>query len=308
MLQVLATISPLFFIIFGAAGLQHIGVITYDWQKVLNKFALHVALPALILVSIARMEFSLARDLPIIVANSAVLLSSYVVAIGIGKVFRLRAVAFRTLFICLAFGNVAYMGIPILEQLYGPDVLPSVSLIVSVYIFWVFTIGVGYLEYNAHKRTKKAVFVNVVKKLCSDTLLISVAIGLVFSLFRIPFPSVIAQGLDMVASSVTPVVLVVIGLFMGYSEKGTVRDWIPVVGFVAVTLVLLPALVFLGVKLLNYDPVVFKLTILEAAMPLAITPFALADEYGLDKSFIARSIVLSIVFSIVTIPFWVSVL
>ncbi len=43
-------------------------------------------------------------------------------------------------------------------------------------------------------------------------------------------------------------------------------------------------------------------------MPLAITPFALADKYNLDKDFIARSIILSTILSAISLPFWISLL
>jgi predicted permease len=43
-----------------------------------------------------------------------------------------------------------------------------------------------------------------------------------------------------------------------------------------------------------------------AAMPLAITPFALARTYDPDREFLARAIVLSTMLSAVSIPFWIS--
>jgi predicted permease len=43
-------------------------------------------------------------------------------------------------------------------------------------------------------------------------------------------------------------------------------------------------------------------------MPLAITPFALARQYDLDQEFIARSIVMSTVLSLISLPFWISLL
>ena len=47
-------------------------------------------------------------------------------------------------------------------------------------------------------------------------------------------------------------------------------------------------------------------SIVQAAMPVAITPFALAGPLELDREFIARSIVLSTVLSAVTLPLWIS--
>lgn len=53
-------------------------------------------------------------------------------------------------------------------------------------------------------------------------------------------------------------------------------------------------------------PAEFATSILMVATPLAITPFALAEEYGFEKTFLARSIVVSTVVSIVTISLWAS--
>ena len=74
------------------------------------------------------------------------------------------------------------------------------------------------------------------------------------------------------------------------------------------TLMILPGLFYFGVKLFGFAPSEFSASIIEAAMPLAITPFALADIYKLNKGFIARSIVLSTILAIITIPFWTSIL
>ena len=43
-------------------------------------------------------------------------------------------------------------------------------------------------------------------------------------------------------------------------------------------------------------------------MPLAITPFMMADKYNLDKNLIARLIVLSTILSVVSLPFWLFLL
>ena len=121
-------------------------------------------------------------------------------------------------------------------------------------------------------------------------------------------PAILVKSMDMVTASVTPTVLVVIGLFIGKSTLGKWADWLPVISFTLLTLVILPAIFYFSVKLLGYSPSNFSVSIIEAAMPLAITPFALADKYSLNKDFIARSIVLSTVLSIISLPFWISML
>ena len=112
----------------------------------------------------------------------------------------------------------------------------------------------------------------------------------------------------MISASVTPVVLLVIGIFIGGSQLGKISEWAFVFLFSVITLLVLPAIFYFILKILGYTPYNFSISVIELAMPSAITPFALADEYHLNKKFIAHSIILSTILSILTLPFWMSVL
>jgi len=83
------------------------------------------------------------------------------------------------------------------------------------------------------------------------------------------------------------------------------REWVPVFGFSIFTLFLLPALLWAGLDIFEMTPKNFAPSIVQAAMSVAITPFALAHKYHLDAHFIARSIVLTTILSIFTLPLWV---
>jgi len=306
MLKILTVISPLFIIIFASAILQRVKNINKNWMVVLNEYALNIGLPALVFASLSKTSLSLSENTGVILANSAFLLGSFALALLVGKLFNLSAQLKRTVFMCLGFGSVAYLGIPILEEIYGKDVLPVASIIVAIYLFWKFTIGLGYLEYD-QMASKKGVITKVAKHLISNPILIAVVAGILFGSFQIPIPSVIGRAIDMVVASVTPTVLVVVGLFIGRSDFGKLSEWIPVFIFSLFILFAMPGLFYLGIKLAGFNPQSFSTTLIESAMPAAITPFALADEYSLNKTFIARTIVLSTILSVISIPFWISV-
>ena len=303
MIQVFTVIAPLFLIIFASALLQRYLKMGDDWSKVLNEFALKIGLPVLIFSALAKTTASFSAGALLIASNSIFILVCFGLAYLAGKLLHLPKQMFRTLFICLAFGNVAYLGIPVLVQTQGEEILPAASLIVAVYLFWLFSVGTGYLDYTGQK-TKGSVFSKIADDLLKNPLLISVVLGLIVGGFGIPLPSVIVKSLDMVTASVTPTVLIVIGLFIGKSKIGKLVEWKPVLLFSLATLILLPAIFYFGVKVLGFYTTAFSASILQAAMPLAITPFALADKYHLDQKFIARSIVLSTILSVVTLPFW----
>lgn len=307
MLQTFLVIAPLFLIIFGAAVVQLFTKKSSAWERVLNAYALNIGLPALIFSSLASTVIDWQAQRIVVVLNSLVVLGGFIVAYTVGKVFRLKKQARATLFICFAFGNIAYLGLPTLLAIFGETILPTASLIVAVYSFWMFSIGIGYISY-LKDRKHRHVFRDVGISLLKNPLLFAVIVGLVVSFFDIMIPEMIMKSFSMLAGSVTPVVLVVIGLFIGNSTLGRFREWIPVFLFSCGTLLLLPALLFYGVRLFGYEASVFSSSIIEAAMPLAITPFALAEKYNLNKTFIARAIVLSSMLSILTIPFWVSML
>ncbi|MFA5855554.1 MAG: AEC family transporter [Candidatus Gracilibacteria bacterium] len=307
MTQVLTVIAPLFLIIFASALLQKFQNLGNDWSKVLNDFALKIGFPVLIFSSLAKAPFSFSDQAQLIISNSIFILASFLLAILIGKIFRLKKQMVQTLFICFIFGNVAYLGIPILTQVYGDKILTTASLIVAIYLFWLFTVGLGFLDYSTEK-DKKAVVKNMMKNLVKNPLLISVVLGIIVGSLHITIPSILLKSLDMITASVTPTVLIVIGLFIGKSKIGKLTEWLPILLFSILTLAILPAIFYFGAELFGFTPNQFSSSIIQAAMPLAITPFALADKYDLSKTFIARSIVLSTILSVISLPFWISIL
>jgi len=307
MYQILLIIAPLFLIIFASAILQRLKLIGENWSQVLNEFALKIGLPILIFSALSKVSLSFSDQSELIVSNSLFVLGSLLLAYVVGKLLRLKKQMFLSLFACFVFGNIAYLGIPVLTQIKGDKILTTVSLIIAVYFFWIFTVGIGYMDY-ATMRNKRHVAKDMVMNLVKNPLLIAIFLGIVVGSLHIVLPAILVKSMDMVTASVTPTVLVVIGLFIGKSTLGKWADWLPVFSFTLLTLVILPAIFYFSVKLLGYAPSKFSVSIIEAAMPLAITPFALADKYSLNKDFIARSIVLSTVLSIISLPFWISML
>lgn len=307
MFQIFIVIAPLFLIIFATAFLQRIKNIGDNWSLVLNNFALKIGLPVLIFSALSKTDFSFLEQADLIIANSIFLIGSFLLAFVIGKIFRFEEKMLRTFFICFGFSNIAYLGIPILIQVSGESILPVGSLIVAIYLFWMFTIGIGFLDFTQQQR-KRVVFKNIFLNLIKNPLLISVILGIIVASLKITLPDVLIKSLDMITASVTPTVLVVIGLFIGKSKIGKLKEWIPVLIFSLITLFALPAMFYFGVKLFGFNPNHFSASIIEAAMPLAITPFALADEFNLHREFIARSVVLSTILAVISLPFWISIL
>ncbi len=303
MIQVLTVIAPLFLIIFASAALQRWYHIGDHWFDVLNEYAAKIGLPVLIFSALIKTPFSLFDESRLIISNSLFILGIFLACFIFGTLFIRDKRMARTLFFCLVFGNIAYLGIPLLVQVFGDSILTQASLIVAIYFLWIFSVGIWYVRKNQDTAAQKHSV-----PFYKNPLLIAVFLGILISSFGLKMPAIIMTSLDMISASVTPTVLIVIGLFLGKSTLGRPRSWLGAFLFSCITLLILPALFYGGVLAAGFSVGLFATSLIQAAMPLAITPFALADEFDFDKDFIARSIVVSTLLSVLSLPFWISIL
>lgn len=303
MLSNFLNIAPLFILILIGFLLAKIRLSDANWTRVLNAYSLNIGFPCLIFYGLTQKNISILDYKNVILANSIFLILCFFICFGLATF--INGPLKRTLPICLTFSNIAFLGIPILKQIYGEQSVAETGIISSCYLFWVFTIGIGHLEY--HKLGKidlKEISLNLLK----NPLLIAVLLGTIVNLSEWKIPTLLFLPIDMIAKSVTPLVSISLGTFM-YSisfrkEKNNLLIFI----FTISSLLIIPCILWLCLLFLNLDIKTYKLSILEAAMPVALTPFALAEKYNLDQEFIAKIIVVSTILSIFSISFWASIL
>jgi predicted permease len=90
---------------------------------------------------------------------------------------------------------------------------------------------------------------------------------------------------------------------MGKQPIGKLRDWLPVLAFSFVILFVLPFLFMLVLKPYT-DFEISKAWILEAAMPMGLTAYALCLKYNLNTGFASRAVVASTLLALLSLPFW----
>jgi hypothetical protein len=297
-------ILPLFLVILVGLVFSQSKAFKKEWIDVLNDYALWIGFPALILVALFKLDVPLSSYLDLIGWNSAYIVFCMLLAFPVAKIFRLSPATMRTLFLAFSFGNVAYLGIPVLLNVYGHEILSESTLLSAVYLFWLFTLGIVLVEVFGEESLSPAL---VLKRLAGNPLLLAVLIGLLVSVFKIEIPGMLMKSLDMFASSVTAIVLFSLGLFLGTHPLGKWETWFPVLGFSLAILLVLPFL-FWGIFRLADSPFDARASILDAAMPMGLTPYVLSVKYKLNASFAAKVVVLTTMLSVVTLPLWIQVL
>lgn len=300
----LQTIGPLFLVIFVGMIISRNKSVNEQWIEILNNYALWIGFPSLILVALSRLEWNLPLYGHLIAWNSARCVISIILVFPVSAFLRLKNSTRRTLFLAVSYGNVAYLGIPVLRSTYGDPILPEATMISAVYVFWLFTLGIFLVEYfGDHKVHVRQLIIRLV----TNPLLIAVFAGLFIAVNHLQLPKILMGGLDIFAGSVTAVVLFSLGLFMGKQPIGKFQDWMPVVVFSVVILLVLPML-FLIILKPFVDLQVSKAWILEAAMPMGLTAYALCLKYNLNTEFASRVVVVSTLMALLTLPVWLVIL
>lgn len=306
MLEILFTVSPLFILIFLGSLLRILKIADEDWIEVLNKFGLMVGFPAIIFQSLVNVDIGGMISIDILLYNLILLAVVMLSGLGITHALGLDTKIRNSYMMCIAFGNVAYLGYPFITSVL-PNSSGSVSLHIAVYIFIVFTLGLFILEIslNAGKK-KKLDILKLITNCLKNPLLLAVIFGIGFLYFDIPIPQVIDASLGMLAKSASPVVLLALGMFI--ARKISFDN-----SFTHATIIALLSLIAMPLGFMAFGNLMqfgsaFQISILQAAMPLAITPFALAEIYPLDKKVIATAIMISTVGAVITLPYFVSIM
>ena len=301
----LKTVLPLFLVILAGLVFSRTKAASTTWIDILNKYALWIGFPALVIASLMHIELDGQSYSRLIFTNSVYIVICMFLAFPIAGIFKLSHRVKRSLFLILSFGNVAYLGIPVLNNAFGEPVLPIAAIISAVYIFWLLTLGIILIEINGEEKihTKKLLL-----GLMKNPLLISVFVSLAIVYFNIKLPEIAEKTILLFSNSVTAVVLFSLGIFLGLHKIGNPKDWRNALVLSIFTILVLPFVFYMAIINTGMDSMQLKATILDAAMPLGLTPYALSVQYNLEVPLVSRIVVLATLLAVFVIPFWMVVL
>lgn len=300
-LLALETVLPLFVVIGLGVVFSRTKAFSSQWIDILNKYALYVGFPALVIASLMKLEPNAELFSELILHTSVYTVSCILLAFPVAKIFRLSRKMMRTLFLILPFGNFAYLGIPVLQSAYGDGILPTAAILSAIYLFWVLTLTIILVEAYGEEQFQAK---KLTLSLLQNPLLLSVFVGLAIVLLKIKLPFVAEKTIELFSNSVTAIILFALGLFLGSQQLGKLKEWYRVLVLVFVTMLVLPACYLAYLKLVGMEKTLLNASILDAAMPMGLTPYVLTAQYKLESKLAARVVVLGTALSVVILPLW----
>lgn len=296
----MSSIILLFLCLFIGIAIQRIQSFPRNTAIVLNQYILFIALPAMALYYLPKIELGWDLLLPASVAWIAFGLS-YLFFTFLGKMYNWSKKLIGCLIITAGLGNTSFVGIPVIQALYGDEALKTLIIIDLPGTFVVLsTVGVMVATmYSSQKNNNDS----TLKKIFTFPPLIAFLIGFLMAVFKIDFSEVLSTTLKDLASTLSPVALISVGFQLKFKAYGKHFRFLAL-GLVF-QLILLPAIVFaLLFLILGRTDEIAKVCIIEAAMAPMITGAILSSTYGLKPELSNMMVGFGIPISFITIAGW----
>ena len=260
----------------------------------INAFVFWFALPAMLFRVIGLRPISDLIEPRFIVAYVLAGLALFVLTLIAGRTGwidpRERGGAQATAFaLTTTHGNVGYLGLALVGEL-NRDWLPTVTLAIVCDIFVLIALAIAMLEVQTGSggRGLAPVAKTVFGGLSRSPLVMSIAVGLAFTLTGWPLPSVVDNFTRLLANAAGPCALFAIGAALGGQRVAMDR---PVIMLSVFKLVLHPLLAALTLLVLfPVDRTMAAVGVLCATLPAASNTFIISNRYGQDTRAISASI------------------
>ena len=277
-------------------------IIDQQGNKNLSKLTLNITQGAMILSSVmnANPSMSSAELFTLVGVSFLMYVILFIFSFVIRWLLRVPKKDGFTYQFAVMFGNVGFMGYPIVASLLGTEAIFYVSLFnipfnILIYSLGIFLIsgGDGY-KFNLKSLANPPFFATFI------------AIGIF--VLKIPIPAPIAGATKLLGDMVIPAAMLVIGSSLGrISLKDILGDW-RIYVFLPLSLIVSPVIIWAVLKTFITNPLILNMAVIIAAMPVATNSTMLSMEYNGNEVLASKAVFMTTVASVVTIPLVISLL
>ncbi len=302
-MQIADLILPVFAVILTGWFVGYTGYLSRSLSDALIHFAYNIAMPALLIVTIAQEPAHSLLNWRFLLAFGGGSLLCFLLVFGIMSI-QSQTLASRTMHgMTASMTNTGFVALPVLQAIYGPHaVLPAAiaTVFVAVVMFPIAVILLELARRDANGSYRPPMV--TVKHVVLNPMVISTLIGMLLSILGLRMPAPIAAYFGILADALTPCALFAIGL--GLSLDGLRANIAPASLLSAVKLIIMPIIVYGLSVSLGLDPLYTIAAVICAAVPTAKTVYILAGEYRCEEMMVASSVSMTTLLSVIFLVVW----
>ena len=303
-MQIADLILPVFAVILTGWIVGATGYLPRALSDALIRFAYNIAMPALLIVTIAQERGHSLINWRFLVAFGGGSLLCFILVFGIVSLRGSRSLASRTMYgMAASMTNTGFVALPVLQAIYGQRaVLPAAiaTVFVAVVMFPAAIILLELGQRDVHGSHTPTMI--TVEHVVLNPMVLSTLIGMLLSVLDLRIPGPVAAYLNILADALTPCALFAIGLGLSIDALRANIGRASLLS--SVKLIIMPLIVY-GLSLfLKLDPLYTIAAVICAAVPTAKTVYILAGEYHCEETMVASTVSMTTLASVISLVVW----
>lgn len=277
-------------------GLRRLPRFPKETAQVLNLFAIYLSLPALVLLKVPQLHFSMEILTPVIMPWAMLAVSALLIVI-LGKLLGWEKEITGILLLLIPLGNTSFFGIPMVQAFFGESGVPYAVLYDQLGSFLALS-TYGAVVLALYGGGGKPTMGSVLARVAGFPPFIALILALACR--SLTFPAPLLTLLNGLAATLVPVVMVAVGFQLSLRLSPEVMK--PLGAGLIIKLAVAPLLALLFCRFLGLDSLAARVAVFEAGMPPMVSAGALAIMAGLSPRLTAALIGLGIMLSFITLP------
>lgn len=278
-------------------SLRYIRFTPKNIAKVLNNIVIYFSYPALVLLNIPGLEFSVDLLVTAII-HWVILLASVVLVYGASKIFKWQREVLGALLLIVPLGNTSFLGFPMIQAFYGEQAVSYALIYDQLGSFLALTIYGSFIVVAFSQTQDRFSFKAVFHKIVIFPPFIALFIAVL--LHGIKLPDLYFYVLKPISLTLVPLVMLAVGYQL--KLKIDLQKLNPFIIGLSIKMIVAPLLVVLIVLSFGLNGMMYKVTVFEASMPPMITAGILAIQANLAPKLTASMVAYGILLSFITLP------
>ncbi len=301
MIEIITIIAPVFLLMVLGYGFGRTRLFPEGSSTIFIAYVWNIAIPALLFRAIAPRELPGIEQILYIGSYYFAVYGVYIFAVFLSRfLFKLSLAEQGVFAFATVFGNVGFIGIPIVEGAYGEEGIRFLLMLMSFHSFTLIPVTTVFVERAKNVAGGAGIMQRTFSSVRQNPIIISLALGLTWSAVGLPFPYWLDRLLELPAMSAAPV-----GLFAGGLALSRVKiagDMVHSVAAVVLKLLVFPAAVFCVMYfMLDVPDTMVAVATLMAAMPTGMIVYSFGAQQKVGARRAASAVLISTACSFVTI-------
>ncbi len=280
------------------------GINAGETRKVLTTIVYYLLLPAMILEVLWTANIGWHSLQFTLLGISSIVFGMFCIW-SVGCLFKFEHPALGAVILAAAFPNVTYLGLPVLEQTFGSW---SRSVVIQLDLFatapLLFTLGIAVARrYGSDGSSMSEPFWTYL----NAPPFWAAGVAVLLNINGISAPIWLSGTLKLLSSAVVPLMLISLGLALSWNAVRL--KYIPyITPVILIKMILMPYFAMMFVQHLTIENPNKAAAVLDLAMPSMLLGIVFCDRYQLDGALYAMAVTVTTMLSLLTLPFWHSIL